>query len=161
REDVAQEAEIAHDYRGRIVYELLQNADDAMAGDPSREDAVWIRLTETDLWFGNSGRPLDEDDARGLGGIGASRKGKAIDRRRAQLEDRLLGLPVTAIVFLKHLERIDVQIDVGGREEQITWDVARERHTASSWSAVPGLTEPGIYRVTVTAADAPQRQFLV
>ncbi|MBX7134160.1 MAG: hypothetical protein K1X67_15925, partial [Fimbriimonadaceae bacterium] len=45
REDVSQEAEIAHDYQGRIVYELLQNADDAMAGQPTHEDSVWVRLT--------------------------------------------------------------------------------------------------------------------
>jgi hypothetical protein len=29
REDVGQESQIAQDYRGRLVYELLQNADDA------------------------------------------------------------------------------------------------------------------------------------
>ena len=33
REDVGQENQIAQDYRGRLIYELLQNADDAMAGD--------------------------------------------------------------------------------------------------------------------------------
>lgn len=33
REDASQEAEIAMNYRGRLVYELLQNADDAMYGD--------------------------------------------------------------------------------------------------------------------------------
>src|SRR4051795_10179417 len=70
REDVGQEAEIAHDYRGRIVYELLQNADDAMADNPGTRDAILIRLTDTDLWVGNSGRPLDDDDVRGLCGIG-------------------------------------------------------------------------------------------
>jgi hypothetical protein len=257
REDVGQEAEIAHDYRGRIVYELLQNADDAMAGAPTHQDAVWIQLTDTDLWFGNSGRPLDEDDVRGLCGIGASHKGAAVGRRRAsighkgmgfksvlevtdapevisesyafrlgrdlargpvealmrelgepaparvpamrfpetlagppreweeahlrgirtlfrfplrsdmddvrraRLADRLLGLPVTAIVFLKHLERIDVEVDAGGRTESIGWQVTRERRTDSGWSEVPGLAEPGIYRITVSSADVAQRQFLV
>lgn len=257
REDVGQEAEIAHDYRGRIIYELLQNADDAMAGDPSDKDAVSISLTDTDLWVGNSGRPLDEDDVRGLCGIGASRKGEAVGRRRAsighkgmgfksvleitdapevvsesfafrlgrdlargqvealmhqlgepaparvpamrfpgivpepprewerarsrgirtlfrfplrsdmddarrgQLADRLLGLPVTAIVFLKHLERIDVQVDAGGRRESIAWEVIRERRTGSGWSAVAGLAESGIYRITVSSADDEQRRFLV
>src|SRR6476646_7709801 len=34
REDVGQENQIAQDYRGRLIYELLQNADDAMAGTP-------------------------------------------------------------------------------------------------------------------------------
>ena len=257
REDVAQEAEIAHDYRGRIVYELLQNADDAMADVQGSEGAVWIRLTDTDLWVGNSGRPLDEDDVRGLCGIGASRKGEAIGRRRAsighkgmgfksvlevtdapevqsesyafqlgrdlarrpvealmrelgeshparvpamrfpetlndpppewvdarsrgirtlfrfplradiddvrraKLSDRLLQLPVTAIVFLKHLERIEVRVDIGGREKHIGWEVARERRTGLDWSTVPGLAEPGIYRITVNSTDVATRQFLV
>src|SRR3954464_11723654 len=73
REDVGQEAEISHDYRGRIIYELLQNADDAMADGTG--DAIFVRLTDSDLWMGNSGRPLNDDDVRGLCGIGASSKG--------------------------------------------------------------------------------------
>jgi len=32
REDVGQESQIAQDYRGRLIYELLQNADDAISG---------------------------------------------------------------------------------------------------------------------------------
>lgn len=36
----ALEYAIAHDYRGRIVYELLQNAEDAMADSPGSENAV-------------------------------------------------------------------------------------------------------------------------
>ena len=257
REDVGQEAEIAHDYRGRIVYELLQNADDAMAGAPSHQDAVSIRLTQTDLWVGNSGRPLDEDDVRGLCGIGASSKGQAIGRRRAsighkgmgfksvleitdapevfsetfafrlgrdlargsieelleelgepppervpamrfpqtvseppaeweharadkrrtlfrfplrsniegtrhrQLADRLLKLPVTAIVFLKHLEQIDVEVDTAGRKARIRWEITRERRTEDGWAKVPALGEPGIYRITVGSAEVDERQFLV
>ena len=91
REDVGQEAEIAHDYRGRIVYELLQNADDAMAGSPGTQDAIFVRLTDTDLWVGNSGRPLDDDDVRGLCGIGASSKGGAVNRKRASIGHKGMG----------------------------------------------------------------------
>lgn len=91
REDVGQEAEIAHDYRGRIVYELLQNADDAMAGNPGAMDKMLVRLTDTDLWVGNSGRPLDENDVRGLCGIGASSKGKSIGRKRASIGHKGMG----------------------------------------------------------------------
>ena len=32
QEDVSQESQVAHDHRGRLVYELLQNADDALLG---------------------------------------------------------------------------------------------------------------------------------
>ena len=41
REDVGSEAEIAYDYNGRLVYELLQNADDAMAGSTGVNPLVW------------------------------------------------------------------------------------------------------------------------
>jgi hypothetical protein len=70
REDVSQEAEIAHDYRGRLVYELLQNADDAMLGQDADDDRVVFWLTPTDLWVGNTGRPLDDGDVEGLCGTG-------------------------------------------------------------------------------------------
>ena len=36
QEDVSQEAQVADDYRGRLVYELLQNADDAMRRPATR-----------------------------------------------------------------------------------------------------------------------------
>lgn len=257
REDVGQEAEIAHDYRGRLVYELLQNADDAMAGSPTQNDSIWLRLTDTDLWVGNSGRPLDDDDVRGLCGIGASSKGGAVDRRRASighkgmgfksvleitgapevvsetyvfqlgrhlaidpvtalmaelgepqpsrvpamrfpeslanpppewdsaraggvrtlfrfplrpelgdaqraaLADRLLALPVTAILFLKHLERIEVDVETDARSDSFAWTVERERRQGSTWSPASGLSDKGIYLITVTANDETPRRFVV
>src|SRR3954466_5930215 len=54
KEDVAQEDEVATNYRGRLVYELLQNADDAMAGAANGADRITFRLTDSDLWVGNS-----------------------------------------------------------------------------------------------------------
>lgn len=256
REDVGQEAEIAHDYRGRIVYELLQNADDAMADNPGNENAIVIRLTDTDLWVGNSGRPLDEDDVRGLCGIGASSKGRAVNRKRASighkgmgfksvleitdtpevisetfafrlgrelaadqvtalmreigeetparvpamrfpatleplpaewsdaqtagmrtlfrfplrpdlsadqrttLAHRLIDLPVTAILFLKHLERIDVQVETSERAETFGWVINRTVGQDAGWSRIAGLSRTGLYRVEV-AADAERHVFLV
>ena len=46
KEDVSQEAQISNDYRGRLIYELLQNADDAMSDDgvPTEVPAGWQRL---------------------------------------------------------------------------------------------------------------------
>jgi Domain of unknown function (DUF3883) len=257
REDVGQEAEIAHDYRGRIVYELLQNADDAMAANPSHQDSIWFRLTDTDLWVGNSGRPLDADDVRGLCGIGASSKGGVVDRRRAsighkgmgfksvleiteapevisetyafrlgrhlaaapvaalmtelgqpqpkrvpamrfpaaladlpsewhaaqdrrvrtlfrfplrtdsgeseraQLADRLLALPVTAILFLRHLEHIEVEVQTTGRSENFAWSVTREQRHGSRWLPTTGLSDTGIYRVTVDTNRHDPRHFIV
>src|SRR3954454_9217445 len=74
QEDVSQEAQVASDYRGRLVYELLQNADDAMAESVSTSDRVAFLVTDDELWIANDGRALTEDDVQGLCGLGASSK---------------------------------------------------------------------------------------
>src|SRR3954465_12598513 len=74
QEDVSQEAQVASDYRGRLVYELLQNADDAMADASSNGDRVAFLVTDDEVWIANTGRPLTEDDVHGLCGLGASSK---------------------------------------------------------------------------------------
>ena len=38
-EGCSQEAQVASNYRGRLVYELLQNADDAMEGNGAKSTA--------------------------------------------------------------------------------------------------------------------------
>jgi hypothetical protein len=65
REDVGQESQIAQDYRGRLIYELLQNADDAMSSNQSEASAIAFVLDDDNLWVANSGRPLDGADVRG------------------------------------------------------------------------------------------------
>jgi hypothetical protein len=88
-EDVGQEAQISQDYRGRLIYELLQNADDAMEeGDPAAK--ICLRLTPDALWMANSGRPLNEPDVRGLCGISASSKG-LLGRKRASIGHKGMG----------------------------------------------------------------------
>ena len=249
REDVSQEAQISSDYRGRLVYELLQNADDAMTGTATEDDRIVFRLTDTDLWVGNSGRPLDEEDVKGLCGLGASRKGEIISRRRASighkgmgfksvleitsapevfsedyafrmaadvarepienlmeelgqhrprrvpvmrfpsalttppsyweelhrsgirtlfrfplrvdltddqrslLVERLLGLPVTTILFLKHLERVEISVETEEQRESFSWQIGRNRWTGDDWASCIGLTETGTYKVQVVAED--------
>ncbi len=90
QEDVGQECQIAQDYRGRLVYELLQNADDAMA-DGATSACIRFELTDTDLWVANSGRPLDEADVRGLCGISASKKATHGLKRRASIGHKGMG----------------------------------------------------------------------
>ena len=46
-----------------------------MANAPSSAESITFRLTDSDLWVGNSGRPLTDADVEGLCGIGASSKG--------------------------------------------------------------------------------------
>ena len=257
REDVSQEAQIAHDYQGRLVYELLQNADDAIGDAATEADRIWFRLDEQTLWVGNSGRPLTDDDVRGLCGLGASVKSQAtgpsrasighkgmgfksvleitsrpavyshaysfqldaglaaepIDRlfvelgqdrprhvpvmrlpwpmadddptwrkarddglntlfcfplrdalgaeREQLLANRLLGLPVTSILFLKHLNRIEISVERDGVHRAIGWTVSREHLVDGDWVPEPGMRVSGIHRVVITADDGTTSTFLV
>lgn len=91
REDVGQEAQIAQDYRGRLIYELLQNADDAMSSSSTDTAAVEFLLDDDSLWVANSGRPLDEGDIRGLCGVSASSKSMKYGGRRASIGHKGMG----------------------------------------------------------------------
>ena len=257
REDVSQEAEIAHDYRGRLVYELLQNADDAMLGQDEDNDRVIFWLTPTDLWVGNTGRPLDDGDVEGLCGTGISTKTQTAGPKRASighkgmgfksvleitdrpsayslghsfrmsaddafapvaavLEEReqpapgkvpamrfpwsvvdepgewrelraegirtlfrfplrddlttdqrrllsngLRNLPITALIFLKHLEQVDVKVDDDLGERRTSLRITREQYTAREWTPTPGLADDGIFRITVSSAGDGSWTFLL
>lgn len=91
QEDVSQEAQVAHDYRGRLVYELLQNADDSFAGIASRDDRVLFRLTDNELWVANTGRAFNEADVCGLCGLGVSSKVGSLGPKRASIGHKGLG----------------------------------------------------------------------
>lgn len=247
QEDVSQESQVASDYRGRLVYELLQNADDAMADAPTASDSVSFLVTDDELWIANTGRALTDDDVLGLCGLGASSKVDVQGNRRASighkglgfksalevtdapavysrttsftlgagnarplverlwnevslplpkavpamrfparisadeprwadyeargfntafcfpfkdsldgqhrtaLADLLLGLPLTTVLFLKHLERIDVCVEQAARRVERSWTVGRERLDESSggWREAQGFGGSGTYRVTV------------
>jgi Domain of unknown function (DUF3883) len=257
QEDVSQEAQVASDYRGRLVYELLQNADDAMADGASVEDRVSFLVTDRGLWIANSGRSLTDEDVQGLCGLGASSKVDAHGIRRASIGHKglgfksvleitsapaafsrtcsfelgqeharrhvdelwrtlgfaspqavpamrfpsrltelpaqwrmfeddglntafhfpfspwlrpdkqaavaevLLGLPLTTVLFLKHLERVDVSVDKRGRQEERSWRIRRERLHGGGWKVSPGLVETGLYRVMVAADDGESATFLL
>src|SRR4051812_43448327 len=91
QEDVSQEAQVASDYRGRLIYELLQNADDAMQGEDAHSDRVAFLITDDALWMANTGRPLTDADVQGLCGLGASSKIDTHGRRRASIGHKGLG----------------------------------------------------------------------
>lgn len=259
QEDVSQEAQVASDYRGRLVYELLQNADDAMEGHATQRDSVAFLITDDALWMANSGRALTDADVQGLCGLGASSKVDATGSKRASighkglgfksvleitdapavysqtqsfrlgepearphvqalwdelghpppravpamrfpsiiddaefdprwhdlreegfntafafpfrsdldpdqraaLSERLLGLPLTTVLFLKHLESVVVEIDQTGRSERREWTVSRELLDGDRWRPVPGLGGSGLYRVTVSSTDADRAAFYI
>lgn len=257
QEDVSQEAQVASDYRGRLVYELLQNADDAMAGSATDDDRVLFLVTEDELWIANTGRSLTDEDVHGLCGLGASSKvdpagnrrasighkglgfksvlevtdepivysrthsfklgarhaRPAIENlwrederapprsvpamrfparleqpdgrwsgfsangfntafrfpfrdsldvdRRAAVADLLLELPLTTVLFLKHLEVVEVRVERAGESTTRTWRVKRERLDGDEWSTTTGLSGSGIYRVSVAGDVHEAATFLV
>ena len=89
QEDIGQEDEIARDYRGRLVYELIQNADDAI--DLGHSAQLLIELQPDGLWFANSGRELLEGDVRGICGISASTKRIEGAKKRASIGHKGMG----------------------------------------------------------------------
>jgi hypothetical protein len=257
REDVGQESQIAQDYRGRLVYELLQNADDAMAAGTTSA-CIRFELTDTDFWVANSGRALDEADIRGLCGISASKKSaqpgqkrrasighkgmgfKSVlevteapevfsttvsfrfspddavrgvqplviegkleqvsrapatrfpwpaDQKSAEwarmrqrgmntafrfpLRDKMNGeqrdrlatvlreLPVTSLIFLKHIERVEVEIRRSNENCSFAWSVHRQHADGNGWNNVSGFAESGDYRITLKPDDGAIETFLL
>ena len=251
QEDISQEAQVASDYRGRLIYELLQNADDAMADAGTANDRVSFHVTDDELWIANTGRALTDDDVFGLCGLGASSKMDARGHRRASIGHKglgfksvleitaaptvytgtvsftlgthnamplvsalwaelalpaprsvpamrfpapapsaparwldyqrsgfntafrfpfrdsldaprraaigeiLLGLPLTTVLFLKHLEHIDVRIEQNSRVVERAWTVRREQWDAErrEWTEAHGFGSSGTYRVVVSDSD--------
>jgi len=70
--------QIAQEYRGRCILELLQNAHDALADagddDPRQISFVLISSPEPVLLIGNSGRPFLRKDFKGICQLGQSPK---------------------------------------------------------------------------------------
>lgn len=257
QEDVSQESQVAHDYRGRLVYELLQNADDALLGAPTSADRVLFRLTAQELWVANTGRALTESDVRGLCGLGASSKVHAegpkrasighkglgfksvleitdapeaysdtvcfrlgmveatdrvqalwsqLDRGRVRavpamrfpsqisagnsvweefqkagfhiafrfpfdakvtpeqrhtLATQLLTLPMTSVLFLKHLEEVVIEVDTSEQRGEREWLLERRRVTPSGFEQCPGLMDSGLFRVDLINGDGDGDRYWV
>ena len=70
--------QIAQEYRGRCILELLQNAHDALANaesdDPRRISFVLSTASEPVLLIGNNGRPFRTEDFYGICRLGQSPK---------------------------------------------------------------------------------------
>ena len=65
---------------------------------------------------------------------------------RAAVAELLLGLPVTTVLFLKHLESVEVRVEQAGRHATRTWSVERARleHSASAWVPSAGFSASGV-----------------
>lgn len=86
-EDIAahhsDEGQIQSDYHQRFAFELIQNADDAMA-ETSEERTVRFELRNGVLLVANTGRPIHEEDVKALCTMSYTTKG-AEDERRASI----------------------------------------------------------------------------
>lgn len=243
QEDVSQESQVAHDYRGRLVYELLQNADDALVDVATTDDRALFRLTDSELWVANTGRPFTDADVRGLCGLGGSSKARSdgpkrasighkglgfksvleitdsaeaysetvsfrlgreqaaaqvsllwteFDRgkvrgvpamrfpsriaevrktwhelhaagyhsafrfpfhervsfdQKAALTHQLLTLPMTTVLFLKHLEEVVIEVATSSEQADRQWLLERHRVTSTGVERCGGLTDSGLFRV--------------
>ncbi len=141
-EDVRQEGEVAQNYRGRLTFELLQNADDAMNEDDGGIACIRFVLTDDDLWVSNSGRRLDEADIRGLCGLGASSKAVAGGPKRATIGHKGMG-------FKSVLEITD-------SPEVYSTTIALRFGPAESRRAVQALVHEGVF---ASASRAPICRF--
>lgn len=249
QEDVSQESQVAEDYRGRLVYELLQNADDAFGGRSTTGDRALFRLTDNELWVANTGRPFTGADVRGLCGLGASSKTRAdapkrasighkglgfksvleitdapeaysesvsfrlgqvvawgqvkslwarlgrgdvravpamrfptvLDapdpywdelqgkgfrtafrfplkervtaERREKLAEQLLKLPMTSVLFLKHLENVVIEVDTEELSDDREWLLERRQVTSEGQVSCGGLVESGLFKVDLLNRD--------
>jgi len=70
---------------------------------------------------------------------------------RSSLADLLLDLPLTTVLFLKHLEEVVVEVEQAGRSERQTWTIEREVRSGeiitlpgSTYERPPGSYEPAI-----------------
>lgn len=250
KEDFSQEAEIAQNYRGRLQFELLQNADDAMKDILSEALCIRYVVTPDALWVGNTGRPLNSDDVRGLCGVSASsktlielfrratigHKGMGFKsvleitdapevyssqysfrfdpkqslevvktslplaaraptcrfpwsvsrdsalllalgfgscptvfrfpfksafsvKHREQLARSLMHLPLTSLIFLKHLKKVEVCIQFPALTENLTWTVSRQFYQDDRWQPVNGFNGLGIYQIHVKGPKGIEETF--
>lgn len=154
REDVGSEAEIAHDYQGRLIFELLQNADDAMGGSHAgTEDRIRFVLTDDELLVMNSGRPLTEADVRGLTSTGASSKtGVAEGGQRASIGHKGMGF--------KSILEITDRPEVYSTTYKFVLDAEQARPAVTAVLADLGQPEPDrvpIMRFPWQATETPRQ----
>lgn len=74
-------------------------------------------------------------------------------QQRAALAEQLLSLPMTSVLFLKHLEEVVIEVATPAEELSRQWLL--ERHQVTPDGVVPcgGLTKTGLYRVDLVNRD--------
>jgi hypothetical protein len=88
-------------------------------------------------------------------------RAKMTAEQRDGLAQALRNLPVTSLVFLKHLERVEVTMPRRYESHSFAWTAHREREEVSGDQRVLGRTEAGTYRVVLTSDRGVSETFLV
>jgi hypothetical protein len=68
---------------------------------------------------------------------------------RSRIADVLLEMGLTTVLFLKHLEDVQVEVDQRGLNAKRRWKIRRLRLQAGRWTPVSGLGVSGRYRVDI------------
>ncbi len=72
-----EESQNSEDYSRRFIYELIQNADDALGSTEGRDAVARFELTEDYLYVANTGREIEQRDVDSLCTMGVS--GKSVE----------------------------------------------------------------------------------
>ncbi len=72
-----EESQNSEDYSRRFIYELIQNADDALGSTEGRDAVARFKLTDDYLYVANTGREIEQRDVDSLCTIGVS--GKSVE----------------------------------------------------------------------------------
>ena len=81
--------------------------------------------------------------------------------QRDRLAFVLRELPVTSLVFLKHIGRVEVDIRRSNESRSFAWSVHRQRAGGSGWKDVSGFAGSGDYRVTLESDDGAIETFFL
>src|ERR1035437_1444555 len=81
--------------------------------------------------------------------------------KRHLLADRLMELPVTAVLFLKHLEQVDIEIDTKDRKAHRSFRIERRVRSDGDWTPCRGFDLTSIYGVSIQADAEEPLEFLM
>ena len=86
---------------------------------------------------------------------------KISEEQRDRLATVLRELPITSLVFLKHIGRVEVGIKRSSETRSFAWSVHRQQAGDSGWRDVSGFAESGDYRVTLNPDNGSIETFVL
>ena len=87
--------------------------------------------------------------------------GKVTPEQRRALADQLLTLPMTSVLFLKHLEEVVIEVDALDHASSRQWLLERHGVTETGVVRCGGLSDSGLYRVDLVNRDGDGDRYWV